>query len=168
MKPTTANTSRRIHLVDALEWRLGRHALIGEGAASVTDAVERVVATRAWPAESGRPDRRLTASRPKARCLEPGAGVQDLGKKLRIPRRFLHLHPFYRHRSADDTNRDPDMGNKAVAGTRRLHDQRLAAVTRGTTRNPRRRANDSLTDQRKPPQDPRLTPPRAGGLWERF
>ncbi len=38
--------------MDALEWRLGRHALIGEGAASVTDAVERVVATRAWPSEA--------------------------------------------------------------------------------------------------------------------
>jgi hypothetical protein len=41
-----------IRLVDALAWRLGRHALDAAAATSVGDVADRVVAFRAWPPQA--------------------------------------------------------------------------------------------------------------------
>ncbi len=80
MEPTTPHIGT-IRLVDALQWRLERHALVGASVTSVADAVDRMVATRAWPSDAADLTVALRVRDPKgdalSQALESGAVVRS-------------------------------------------------------------------------------------------
>ncbi|MCD4851099.1 winged helix DNA-binding domain-containing protein [Arthrobacter sp. AK01] len=67
--------------MDALQWRLERHALAGAAVTSVADAVDRMVATRAWPSDAADLAVALRVLDPKrdalSQALESGSVVRS-------------------------------------------------------------------------------------------